>query len=550
MTPPPHPQNRTARPRTGRLIDGILKVGSIAQSISIYVPAMFAQKALGMARLVLLTHLMVREQVGIWSSGVVLFILGSSILCLGANHALTRYVSVYEQRGQLPEFFRRTRLYVLALVLLMAGLVAACSEPLVGALTSTGLVGGLSLLREQALAWSILANVVMMALYVTQLSFIYGMRAYRLASVLELLFSVLFSVLALGWVLLIPTGLTLLQAHALAVLGVLLVGDRLLARAVRGAPARDDADAEDVADLTALAETEDAVGVNLPLRRWARQEEVGIASTDFLKILRFGVVGMLGMFIWQAAMYVSYFMVLYRYGEVSAGGFWVIMQVSQPLTFLANAAWAVVFSHVAKRWESNDPEGAMFVLETAFKAIMIAIVTFTVLLYTTSGLWIRLLAPRYQYGVEYVSGLVTFFLAISNMSMLTILAKLHERPAVIALAAITGAALNGLLAALWMPAWGEVGAARGAGVGMFFGGGLVMLVYLLASGTRLQDSTYFVLATPVLLLLPTWLAGPLWAVLLPACLLTDRVFNARQKQVLSDSVQKGWASLRKLLRQS
>ncbi len=533
--------------RRSSLIDRILKVGTIAHSISVYVPAMFIQKTLGMARLVVLTHLVVREQIGIWSTGVVLFILGSSFLCLGANHAIARYVSVYEHRGQLPEFFRRVRLYVLALVLLMAGLVAACGEPILALLASAGVADELSLLQEQALAWSILANVVVMALYVTQLSFIYGLRAYRLASVMELVFSLLFSALALGWVLLSPTGLTLLQAHALAVLGVLLMGDRLLIRAVRQVNERTADPEEDISDVTALAENEDAVGVSLPLRSPEREGEVGIASNDFLRILRFGAVGMLGMLIWQGAMYVSYFMVLYAYGEVAAGGFWVIMQVSQPLTFLANAAWAVVFSHVARRWEHGDRAGAMFVLETSFKAIMMAIVTFTVLLYTTSGLWIQLLAPRYRYGIHYLSGLATFYLSISGLSMLTNLAKLHERPAVIALAAVTGAVLNGLLAALWMPAWGEVGAARGAGVGMFFGGGLVMLVYLLASGTRLQDSTYFVLATPVLLLLPTWLAGPLWAVLLPVCLLTDRVFNAHQKEILARSVQRGWVSLRKLV---
>lgn len=292
--------------------------------------------------------------------------------------------------------------------------------------------------------------------------------------------------------------------------------------------------------------------VSLPLAEADddQAETVGIAATDFLRILRFGVVGMLSMLIWQAATYVSYFLVLHRYGEVSAGGFWVIMQVAQPLVFLANAAWAVVFSHVARRWETGDRRGAMFVLETSFSAIMLALVTFTVLLYSTSGLWIRLLAPRYQYGIDYFSGLVTFFLAISNMSLLNILAKLQERPVIIALAAVTGSALNVLLAVLWMPHWGEVGAARGAGVGMFFGGGLVMLVYLLSGSTRLRDSTYFVLATPVLLLLPAWLVGPLWAVLLPVCLLTNRIFSARQKTVLADAFAKGFQSLRAMVGRS
>ena len=100
-----------------------------------------------------------------------------------------------------------------------------------------------------------------------------------------------------------------------------------------------------------------------------------------------------------------------------------------------------------------------------------------------------------------------------------------------------GAIANAVLAALLMPAWGEVGAARAAGVGMFFGGGLVMLIYLLASNTRLHDSTYFVLATPVLLLLPTWVIGPLWALILPVCVFSPWVFDAKQKKVLSSKMQ-------------
>jgi len=122
--------------------------------------------------------------------------------------------------------------------------------------------------------------------------------------------------------------------------------------------------------------------------------------------------------------------------------------------------------------------------------------------------------------------------------MLAIPARLHEKPIVIAIGAMAGAVANAVLAAFLMPAGGEVGAAQAAGVGMFFGGGLVMLIYLLVSKTRLSDSTYFVLATPVLLLLPTWVIGPLWALILPVCVFSPWVFDARQKKVLSNKVQK------------
>ena len=180
----------------------------------------------------------------------------------------------------------------------------------------------------------------------------------------------------------------------------------------------------------------------------------------------------------------------------------------------------------------------MATLELSFKVIAITVMTFTIAIYATSPLWIKLLDARYQVGLDYLPGLFTLAVGISNLTMLTIPAKLHERPIIIGFGAVSGVALNILLAALWMPRWGEVGAALAAGVGMYFGGGIVMFVYLLAAKVNLRDSSYFILALPVLLLFPIYILAPLWLVILAVCIFSPWIFSKTQKAALRHTAVK------------
>ncbi|MBN1555190.1 MAG: hypothetical protein JXA11_10630 [Phycisphaerae bacterium] len=539
------------------LLSRILRVGTIAQSMSVYLPAMMFQKALGMGRLVLFTYLVSRGQMGVWSSGVMIFILGAPLVSLGANHAMARYVSTYESRGQLVQFFRRSRIFVL---LLVVGITGACFLGLEGIqqlLGRMGMASRFSVLRQSDIRLAVVGNLVLMALYIAQISFMYGLRVYALVSIMEVAFSVLFTAWGVVWVWFSPGAMSLLLAHLGSLAVVLVVFHWLLGSAVNhSARRRTRGEAVWRTDVniepTPSAEG-DAVSTRIPLDSAKQPVDAQDATRiHWLRILRYGLAGMIGTLIWQCAQNVSYFMVLHRYGEVSAGGFWVMMQFSQPLVFVANAAWAVLFSHVARLWEEGDHDAAMFMLETSYKAIALTIMTFSVLLYTTSHWWIQILSPEYRYGLDYLSGLLTFYLTVSNLTMLTIPAKLHEKPIVIGIGALAGAVANIGLAVLWMPmwgdvVWGEVGAARAAGVGMFFGGGFVMLIYLLISKTRLSDSTYFVLGTPVLLLLPTHLIGMVWAVVLPVSVFSPWIFDVQQKTILLDRLKRGLDSLKRLL---
>lgn len=515
----------------------ILAAGTIAQSMSVYLPANIVQKALGMGRLILFTYLVSREQMGVWGSAVMIFLNAAPLVSLGVNNAVARYVSTYEARGELETFYRQARGFVLLLVVGVTGLCLLGWEGIGGILSRAGLSGELAVLKNSGLRLAIVGNVVLMALYLAQISFLYGLRTYTLAAIMDMAFSVLFTVWGVAWVWVSPGAMSLLLAHLGSLAVILTTFQWLLGLAVQQARRGNlpgGAGSREVPPEPAPAAEGDAVGTTVPLDTAGSPSDASaFARVDWLRIVRYGLAGLIGMLIWQGAQYVSYVMVLHRYREISGGSFWVMMQFGQLPVFVANAAWTVLFSHVARLWEGGDRRAAMFTLETTYKAVALAIMTFTVLLYSSSPWWIRILAPEYRHGFHYLSGLLTFYLTTSNLTLLAIPARLHEKPIAIALGALAGSVANIVLASWWMPDWGEVGAARAAGVGMFFGGGFVMLTYLLLSGTRFDDSTYFMLGTPALLLLPTWAVGAVWAILLPICVFSPWVFNLRQKEVLS-----------------
>lgn len=538
--------------------------------MSVYLPAVILQRSLGLARLVALTYLLTTAQMGQWGLGVVLFTLAAPLVTLGLNQSLVRYVSYYEARNELLQFYRRARRWVLMLVVLMTAVFLAASSPLLQAvawfrddiLRASSAIKTTSL--DPALLAAILVNIALMGIYLSMLSFIYGLRTYRLAALVELFFAVVFTGLALGMVAVDGSAVALLTSHALALAASLILGGVYLHIAVKhfsASPAPldepltiepgSDGDAvpQPIAPAQKVTSPTFQTEVNAPSTPSAEPVPVQ-ARRSFhliLPLIRFGFVTMIGALIWQAAGFVSLVLTYLRYGSAWAGPFLVFMQLSQPIAFLANAVWGVLFAHIAKRWESGDRGGAQFVLETAFRAVALAVMTLTVLLYVTAPFWSCIVSGPYQGGFTFLQGLMTFFVAVSHLSLLTILAKLHERPGIIALAALAGAGLNVVLALLWMPSAGPVGTARAAGVGMFFGGGLVALVYLLASGTRLHDSTYFILGTPVLLLLPPYVVGPVWMLILPVCLFSRWYFNDAQRQALRSSVQRGLAIARGVL---
>jgi len=514
-------------------MERVFKVGSMADSLRIYVPIMAMQRVLGLGRVLIFAYLLAEAQYGLWALGSMIFAIGAPILTLGSNHGLVRYVSFYEARGQLQRFYRRIRWSLVALCAAL-GLLGFLGSDILTRLvivSRSQVEAGISYADQLHVCWVAVANCVLLALYTNTVSVMYGLRAYRMVSTVAVLFSVLFTIVAVGALLMEPTGLMLLVAHlislALAIAAATAMLEACLKRMTKTAPA-----AASRADSVSPPRAIDAADgrSEKPLMR---------------RVIGFGVVALIGSVLWQGTQYISFWITSYQKGKSVGGVFFVFLRLGQPGLLLANAAWSVIFTHVAQRWENLDRPGAMFRLETAYKAVCLATMTVATGLYLLLPLWVRLLPAEYRQGQEFFGGILMYFQVVCHLSVAMILAKLHERPVMIVLSAVAGGAANALLCAWWLArgasAGGWLSPAWAAGVGIYVGAGLVGVAYLLLARVRLSAGTWLMMAVPGLLLLPTWALAGAWAAVLTAAAFTGLLFNHGQKQLLIGYVRKlGW----------
>jgi len=528
------------------LLPRLLKVGSMTEALGVYVPAMIFQKALGLGRVLLFAYFLahVQEQYGLWSLGMMIVTVGGPVATLGANHGLIRYVSAYEAAGTLGAFYRKVRWRMLLGALGVTGLALAFSGIITREviLSPAGPAGGAARAGSEPLwiCWAALANVFASAVYFNALSFLIGMRAYRAVSAVEVFFSLIFTLLGLGALGLSASGLALLTAHLLSLLVAIVLCAVLTELAIShaAAPAAPETSPQGKVHLPAPGETEEVLPA-VPVEPDSAQPTADGLEGAFGRLLKFGGVAMIGNLLWLLVQNISLVLTNRHFGHASAGVYRFYMQISQPVFFLGSAAWAVVFPHIVKRWEGPHRRGSLETLQISYKAIVMVLMALTVGIYATSGLWGRALPEAFRPGLTMLGGLLLFFQVFSNLAMMTMLAKLQERPLVIAGAALAGGVANVLLAWWWMPLadYGPAGAAWAAGVGMYVGAGAVAAVYFALCRIKLSVTTYLVMACPVLLVLPPSWAGLIWAAVLAAALLTPWFFDAGQKKLLGRSLR-------------
>ena len=562
ITLPRPRQTPGAGDKTVAVLTRLLQVGSIAQSIGVYVPVKMLQKALGLVRLLLFLVLMTRSEYGLWGLGMLIFTVAGPVLSLGSHHGLIRYAGLYEARGQLRAFCRRMQWAVPAVTIVMtAGAVAGSGLITDLVIVSYRQARAIAYAQQRMICWAALANALVLALYYNMLGLMYGLRTYRLAAAVELLFGVAFTALGIAALLISPTGLSALLAHLAALVVSLAAGvvvihvglDRLAEAGGMAMPERPGRGLRTAAQTTReqgtqrqleapvglepLAEEHWRSGAVLPAARDSRAGPELSMDGAFRRVLRFGLVALVGATLWSWAIYVSFWLTSKICGTALGGVYHAFLSLGQPVLFVADAIWAVLFTHVAKRWETGQRATALVILETAYKAVSMAMLTLTLVVVATAPVWVRILPQRFRAGEELLPGLFMFFQVVIHLALMSVLAKLHERPIVIALAALWAVAGNVLLALSWLPLYGPRGAALAAGVGGYVGSGLVTGAYLLLCRVRLAWSTYFVIACPAILLLPVWLAAAAWACVVAVAILTPLMFDAPQKELLISFVR-------------
>ena len=502
----------------------LYRVGTLGELMGIHVSVTVLQRALGLIRVLVLAWMLAPEHMSLWGLGVMIFTVLGPLMTLGTDSGTERYVSLFETRGRLELFYRKMRFGVLALVLLVGAGLLVNTEYITALVIAAGKgVPGVTWEHQVLICWLALVNAMLLALYLNVLSFLKGMRVYRIVSVVHIIFGVLFTVMAVGVLWVWSTAAAALVIHAVA-LGISLVAAlgflhfgivHIGGRRKRGGGRRKKPRPGHV-DRRAPK----------PVRELPRNL--------FGRLATFGLISVLGTALWSANSYISFYM-LYRNQGLSksqAGVFFVFMRLAHPVVLLAQAAWAVLFVHVARRWESGQRDKAMDVLETAYKGIALAIMTLAVIVYATAPYWVLILNSQYRRGADLVGPLMMSFLSVAFMALVAMIARLHERPAVIAAAALLSGGANLILGSLWIKQYGVTGAAYAAGVGMFLGVGIASGAYLLTARIRLHWSTITVLLLPAILLLPPWAAAVGWTVALAVMLTTTLVFTKDQKETL------------------
>lgn len=510
----------------------LLQVGSMSQAMGVYVSASVAGKAVGFGRTLAFAYLLAHapQQYNVWAIGSMLFGWASSALCLGANHGLARYVSVYQARGELWAFYRRVApfLLILPVVLVLPALLAAW--PLAAALVAQPAQGVQPI--DIHIVQLSLANGVLLALFVEMTGLMYGLRTYRLSAVVELVFAVLFTVVAMVWLKLTGSGLDLLWAH-LACLGVMLAsGLMLVHRAVRLHAGDGEGSGEGVSPAVEAPSSSRPVASALGSHE--RPEGITSASVPapmehaLRGLLFFGMPALGGQLAWQAAPFVSYYLVNRYLGAESAGVFALWMLLAQIVSFAANAAWQVLYSHVARR-HADNPGDAMAQLQTSYKLLALLALAASVAIYVSRPIWSLVLPVGFRSGQDLLGGLLMLYAAMTQLAILTIAARLKDQPLVTGLAALAGGAVSAALAMWWLPTHGAIGAAWAAGIGMLTGGSAVAIAWFALGRVRLNLGTWVVLLSPAILLAGPVGSGVLALGLMAAATLTTLVFSHEEK---------------------
>lgn len=489
-------------------LDRLLKIGSVTESMGVYVLANMVQKLLGLVRLVLLTHLLIEAQYGLWGLAIWAVNLSAAVTTLGSHHGLTRYMSLFEARGRVGQFYRRMRWCIPGVALVIASAAMLSRGPITRLIfTSRPDVASVAYDRQVWVCAAALVNGLLLAMYQNMHAAMVGIRAYRLVSVVKMSFGVLFTVLAIIAVLFQPIALAVLAGHAIAV-AVVLAGGMLMLNACVGRVAGESTVSAAVADR------------NLPDRPLGR-------------VLKFGSVAMVGELCWLIVGGLSLWLVNKNYGKAEAGVFSAMLLLCQAPMFLTNAAMTVVFTHVARLWERDDRTAAVAHLQVGYKVIIMAMMTLAVAICLASPLWVTLLGERFQQGRKLVAPLVMFFQVTNHLALLIVLARLQERPIVAAILATAGGLANFALALWLMPMWGPVGAAWAAGVGLLVGGIAVAAVYLPLARVRLHPASVCLLVAPALLMLPMWVAGLVWLAVLAVAAATPLILTPQEKLAIA-----------------
>ncbi len=468
----------------------LFEIRPLSSSLGVYVPAVVVQRALNLARLLFFAWLMQVEQFGLLGLATLVFALAGTLVTFGSFGGISRYISYYEAKGELAEFFRTISRQVTLLAALVTAVLLIFSRPLASWLMGTSAQTAIGPQERWAIFAAALVNGFLSALYLNMGAWMRGLRLYRLLSVAEVVYAVLFFGLGIAVLKVRPTALMALTAHAIS-LGLVLaagtwaIGYALIKRAMeRVAQPPSAVQGEGFLPLSLLRERgrgEGSSDVAQPPSAVQGEGSADVAqppsavqdkTTRFSMlraVLKFSIPAMLAGLAMMLLGSISLWFVQRFSGEKETGLFQAYFQLCQPIPVLATTIWGVLFTYAAVHWERQEKDLARRQLEVVYKLSVLGLAVLAVAINATSNLWITILPQPYRAAINVLPWLLIYVLAVANMGYAYVISQLRERPAVMIYITLAAVAVNAALAWILVPRYGATGGAMAAAVGAAIG---------------------------------------------------------------------------------
>lgn len=483
---------------------------SLGGALGVYLPASGLVRLNGLVRNVVLAWLISEGQFGL----LVLALLAINVLLpaasLGLHEAVGRYVPLFETRGALRAYLRRTTPLVLVVSVVSAGLLASTAESVGGWLFNTLDRGPSTADTAETAQIASLTRWVAAALfsltwYFYVVSILRGLRMFRAIGLTELCTGLLFTASA---VMVAFCGAKTAKAVIISYAGSMLL-------------------------MLVLV----ALGLRSRLRAWPEQSGALEAGEPVVtRMLRFSVWAAFAAMMWHTLQSYPTWYLNKIHGETPTAIFGGIRLLTQVGFLAAMAIITVVTMSVTKSWEAEGQEVANRRYLLAFKATacMLLIVSVVTVMAARPLMW--LLPANFARGREVIPLLLLFSMLCAELSFLGIQFTLIEKARLLFYPWAFGVAANVALAAVWVrPATAQPSLSMSeqllpsaqAGVVAMTGALAVCLLLLLIRRRPIDRGAWILLAAGFALCLPVW---AMVAVLLVVALLGPSVLFSRDER--------------------
>ncbi len=452
------------------------RVVSLGSAVAVLMLLTILQRVIGLLRNVLVCRWLDPENLGMWNLANGFLILAAPLIVLGIPGSFNRYLSHYQQRGQLRSFLRRTLMATFALTIVgLAGMFVfqeTFSWLAFGEDTHISLFVGVAL----ALAFVIGFN--------TCTELLTALRHVRAGAVFQTINGLLFTFLSL----------LLVHVWQWGALGV--VWGYSLACLVTGG----------------------AMAVYLILQGRSFPTETGAepAGAFWGRLMKFAS------WYWLTDLLANLFSAIDRYMIVHSAGldahesFEMVGQYHSSqilgtlLVSFMGMLGSMLLSYSSHDWESGQRVRVEQTLDLALKLLALSLTAGSALVVLIAP-WIFhvALADKYNEGLQVLPATMAYCIWFGLMFIAKIYLWCHERAALATAGLVVGLITNVVLNWIWLPVWGLEGAVTATVIANGVALGIVVAVAH-SLGLRCSIATLACLACPGLLCFSAW--GTLMAV--------------------------------------